>query len=267
MKFRTHRNTNTRTRVIHTSQPQISRGLSGGDTPGHIPNPEVKPSSADGTAGATRWESRSPREPHTSRPPTRAASTCVRDPSPPRRRPCAQPLGAPVAAALPGRPGSGGGAARGRVGRHGPPSGRHRVGRRRPVAGRCWVRCHRAPSGHRAVALTVGAGALEGEDDRQVGVVVVGRRGGSLHGSDRPLLSGPWVTATLRYGLQDAAPGDGARRRNDPDPRDRRPRRARPDGLPAQCPSSSSSARSSAARVRSRLASSVRRFPTASRRT
>ena len=44
---------------------QISRGDSGGDTPGHIPNPEVKPSSADGTAGATRWESRSPREPFT----------------------------------------------------------------------------------------------------------------------------------------------------------------------------------------------------------
>lgn len=41
----------------HTSQ--VSRGLSGGDTPGHIPNPEVKPSCADGTAGVTLWESRS----------------------------------------------------------------------------------------------------------------------------------------------------------------------------------------------------------------
>src|ERR671910_676284 len=35
------------------------RGHSGGGTPGPIPNPEVKPSSADGTARATVWESRS----------------------------------------------------------------------------------------------------------------------------------------------------------------------------------------------------------------
>src|SRR3982750_1911425 len=35
-------------------------GHSGGDTPGSIPNPEVKPSSADGTALETGWESRSP---------------------------------------------------------------------------------------------------------------------------------------------------------------------------------------------------------------
>jgi hypothetical protein len=32
---------------------------SGGGTPGHIPNPVVKPASADGTWGATPWESRS----------------------------------------------------------------------------------------------------------------------------------------------------------------------------------------------------------------
>jgi hypothetical protein len=73
MKFRTPTEHNR----THTSQPQISRGPSGGDTPGHIPNPEVKPSSADGTAGATRWESRSPREPTRPRPPTRAASSHV----------------------------------------------------------------------------------------------------------------------------------------------------------------------------------------------
>ena len=36
------------------------RGHSGGGTPGPIPNPEVKPSSADGTARETVWESRSP---------------------------------------------------------------------------------------------------------------------------------------------------------------------------------------------------------------
>ena len=35
-------------------------GHSGGETPGPIPNPEVKPSSADGTALVTGWESRSP---------------------------------------------------------------------------------------------------------------------------------------------------------------------------------------------------------------
>ncbi len=31
---------------------------SGRGTPGHIPNPEVKPASADGTTGASPWESR-----------------------------------------------------------------------------------------------------------------------------------------------------------------------------------------------------------------
>src|SRR3954465_4050873 len=35
-------------------------GHSGGETPGLIPNPEVKPSSADGTAPETVWESRTP---------------------------------------------------------------------------------------------------------------------------------------------------------------------------------------------------------------
>ena len=36
-----------------------SGDLSGGETPGPIPNPEVKPASADGTGGTHRWESRS----------------------------------------------------------------------------------------------------------------------------------------------------------------------------------------------------------------
>ena len=35
-------------------------GFGGGETPGPIPNPEVKPSSADGTARETVWESRTP---------------------------------------------------------------------------------------------------------------------------------------------------------------------------------------------------------------
>jgi hypothetical protein len=35
-------------------------GDGGGDTPVSIPNTEVKPSSADGTALVTEWESRTP---------------------------------------------------------------------------------------------------------------------------------------------------------------------------------------------------------------
>src|SRR3954462_14135007 len=37
---------------------QISGDNSGGETPDPIPNSEVKPSRADGTAGETLWESR-----------------------------------------------------------------------------------------------------------------------------------------------------------------------------------------------------------------
>ena len=40
----------------------VFRGLTGGVTPVPIPNTEVKPSRADGTAWATVWESRSPRD-------------------------------------------------------------------------------------------------------------------------------------------------------------------------------------------------------------
>ena len=40
---------------------KVFRGHSGRGTPGPIPNPEVKPSCADGTARVTVWESRSPR--------------------------------------------------------------------------------------------------------------------------------------------------------------------------------------------------------------
>ena len=38
----------------------ISGGNSGGETPVPIPNTAVKPSSADGTAWVTLWESRTP---------------------------------------------------------------------------------------------------------------------------------------------------------------------------------------------------------------
>src|SRR5438132_4158217 len=52
-------------------------GHGGGETPGPIPNPEVKPSRADGTARATGWESRSlPEHLRTSRPPRAARSRC-----------------------------------------------------------------------------------------------------------------------------------------------------------------------------------------------
>src|SRR5215470_11682113 len=39
---------------------QVSGGFAGGATPVPIPNTEVKPSRADGTAGETLWESRTP---------------------------------------------------------------------------------------------------------------------------------------------------------------------------------------------------------------
>src|ERR1700742_5385408 len=38
----------------------VSGGHSEGETPGPIPNPEVKPFCADGTARGTAWESRTP---------------------------------------------------------------------------------------------------------------------------------------------------------------------------------------------------------------
>src|SRR3982750_2572757 len=39
---------------------QCYGGHGGRETPGHIPNPEAKPLSADGTAPETGWESRTP---------------------------------------------------------------------------------------------------------------------------------------------------------------------------------------------------------------
>ena len=42
-------------------------GHSARETPGHIPNPEAKTRSADGTAGATLWESRTPPDIHSKR--------------------------------------------------------------------------------------------------------------------------------------------------------------------------------------------------------
>ena len=45
-------------REVHETR-KSSGGNSGGEPPVPIPNTEVKPSSADGTAGAAPWESRS----------------------------------------------------------------------------------------------------------------------------------------------------------------------------------------------------------------
>ena len=44
-------------------RPPGAGGNGGRGTPGPIPNPEVKPASADGTAGATLWETRAPPAP------------------------------------------------------------------------------------------------------------------------------------------------------------------------------------------------------------
>src|SRR5690349_377007 len=51
-------------------------GHSERETPGHIPNPEAKTLSADGTAGGTLWESRTPPDSTVGRghPPRRVAS-------------------------------------------------------------------------------------------------------------------------------------------------------------------------------------------------
>ena len=46
--------------VRFTSINKCFGGHSERKTPGHIPNPEAKTLSADGTAGGTLWESRTP---------------------------------------------------------------------------------------------------------------------------------------------------------------------------------------------------------------
>lgn len=53
----------TRPQQPAPQRPPGAGGHGGRGTPGPIPNPEVKPASADGTAGATLWESRAPPAP------------------------------------------------------------------------------------------------------------------------------------------------------------------------------------------------------------
>ena len=59
---------NARTRRFVT-RSQSYGGHGERETPGHIPNPEAKPLSADGTAPGTGWESRTPPDNHSRRGP------------------------------------------------------------------------------------------------------------------------------------------------------------------------------------------------------
>ena len=52
--------TEQRLHVVNLKHRKSFGGHSERETPGHIPNPEAKPLSADGTAGGTLWESRTP---------------------------------------------------------------------------------------------------------------------------------------------------------------------------------------------------------------
>jgi hypothetical protein len=64
---RVHRSTTTNQHPPHTvGQGEQKRygGHSDRETPGPIPNPEVKPASADGTATERLWESRTPPDIH-----------------------------------------------------------------------------------------------------------------------------------------------------------------------------------------------------------
>ena len=58
-------------RSTETTNQQCYGGHSVRETPGHIPNPEAKPYSADGTARGTVWESRTPPDSTSSLRPTR----------------------------------------------------------------------------------------------------------------------------------------------------------------------------------------------------
>src|SRR5215211_7855390 len=51
---------NARTSILVRTCSQSYGGHGERETPGHIPNPEAKPLSADGTALETGWESRTP---------------------------------------------------------------------------------------------------------------------------------------------------------------------------------------------------------------
>src|SRR5215207_9437283 len=60
---------NARTSILVRTCSQSYGGHGERETPGHIPNPEAKPLSADGTALETGWESRTPPDNHSRRGP------------------------------------------------------------------------------------------------------------------------------------------------------------------------------------------------------
>src|SRR5687768_10770779 len=70
---------NARTGTPGLSRSQRYGGHGERETPGHIPNPEAKPLSADGTALETGWESRTPPDNHSKRgsEPSALALVCV----------------------------------------------------------------------------------------------------------------------------------------------------------------------------------------------
>src|SRR5688572_33271580 len=61
---------NARTSTLVCTCSQSYGGHGERETPGHIPNPEAKPLSADGTALETGWESRTPPDNHSRRGPS-----------------------------------------------------------------------------------------------------------------------------------------------------------------------------------------------------
>src|SRR5215211_9559899 len=70
---------NARTSILVRTCSQSYGGHGERETPGHIPNPEAKPLSADGTALETGWESRTPPDNHSKRgsEPLALAPVCV----------------------------------------------------------------------------------------------------------------------------------------------------------------------------------------------
>ena len=60
---------NTRGVVDNTTSDHICGGHSSGETPGNIPNPEAKPTNANGTAPDRVWESRTPPQHNSNKPP------------------------------------------------------------------------------------------------------------------------------------------------------------------------------------------------------
>src|SRR5215204_3468147 len=80
---RVHPQLDTRHNSTHTASTKDRHGYQsyGGhsdrETPGPIPNPEVKPASADGTATERLWESRTPPDIHCQRATSSLVARCA----------------------------------------------------------------------------------------------------------------------------------------------------------------------------------------------